>query len=68
MGLCTCLLATAIEGGRIDLAEQNHVMDCLECGSCAYVCPAHRPLVQTLRLAKAEIRRQRAAAKANSGK
>ncbi|MCQ2378569.1 MAG: electron transport complex subunit RsxC [Victivallaceae bacterium] len=68
MGLCTCLLATAIEGGRYDLAEQNHVMDCLECGSCAYVCPAHRPLVQTLRLAKAEIRRQRAAAKANGGK
>ena len=66
MHLCTCLLATAIEGGRYDLAEQNHVMDCLECGSCAYVCPAHRPLVQILRLAKAEIRRQRAEAKAKA--
>ena len=66
MHLTTCLLATAIEGGRYDLARQNHVMDCLECGSCAYVCPAHRPLVQILRMAKAEIRRQLAEAKAKA--
>jgi electron transport complex protein RnfC len=33
-------------------------MDCLECGACAYVCPAKRPLVQHNRRAKAEIRRQ----------
>ncbi len=65
MHLSSCLLATAIEAGRYDLAKQNHVMDCLECGSCAYVCPSHRPLVQVIRLAKAEIRRQMAAAKAN---
>lgn len=28
---------------------------CMECGCCAYVCPAHRPLVQTNKLAKAEL-------------
>ena len=32
---------------------------CLECGSCAYVCPAHRPLVQNIRRAKAEIRKRK---------
>jgi len=59
MGLLPCLLGTAIEAERFDLAAQNHVMDCLECGSCAYICPAHRPLVQHMRRAKAEIRKMR---------
>ncbi|MBR3270964.1 MAG: 4Fe-4S dicluster domain-containing protein, partial [Clostridia bacterium] len=35
---------------------------CMECGSCAYNCPAGKPLVQTMRLAKSMIRE---AAKAN---
>ena len=58
MHLMPCLLSTAIEAGRYDLAAQNHVMDCMECGSCAYVCPDHRPLVQNMRRAKAELRKQ----------
>lgn len=66
MKLMPSLLSTAIEGGRFDLAAQNHVMDCMECGSCAYVCPDHRPLVQNIRRAKAELRKQ--AAKAKQGK
>ena len=28
---------------------------CMECGCCAYVCPAHRPLVQVNKLAKATL-------------
>ena len=58
MHLMPCLLSTAIEAGRFDLAAENHVMDCMECGSCAYVCPDHRPLVQNVRRAKAELRKQ----------
>jgi len=27
----------------------------MECGCCAYICPAHRPLVQTNKLAKAKL-------------
>jgi len=60
MHLLPCLLSTAIEADRFDLAAQNHVMDCMECGSCAYVCPDHRPLVQNIRRAKAELRKQSA--------
>ena len=56
MGISPGPLSTAIESEQFDLALQNHVMDCMECGSCAYVCPAHRPLVQHFRRAKAEIR------------
>lgn len=29
---------------------------CMECGSCSFVCPSRRPLVETNRLAKAELR------------
>lgn len=58
MHLMPCLLSTAIEAERFDLAAQNHVLDCMECGSCAYVCPDHRPLVQNIRRAKAELRKQ----------
>ena len=63
MSLIPCLLSTAIESGRFDLAAENHVMDCMECGSCAYVCPDHRPLVQNVRRAKAELRKQMNSAK-----
>ncbi len=28
---------------------------CMECGCCAYVCPANRPIVQTNKLAKAKL-------------
>ncbi len=59
MNLVPCALGNAVEAERFDLAARNHVMDCLECGSCAYVCPAHRPLVQHMRRAKAEIRKRK---------
>ena len=58
MKLEPCLLCSAVEGGRFDLAQKGQVMDCLECGACAYVCPSHRPLVQHFRRAKAEIRKK----------
>lgn len=32
---------------------------CMECGCCAYVCPAHRPLVQSHRLSKQFLREQK---------
>ena len=33
-------------------------MDCMECGSCSYVCPAKRHLVQSIRTGKAAVRAQ----------
>ena len=43
-----------------DMAEQYNLMDCFECGSCSYVCPAHIPLVQRFRGAKTMLRKQKA--------
>lgn len=48
-------LANASEQGRADISATYHINDCIECGSCAFVCPAKRPLVQWIRLAKAEL-------------
>ncbi|MEG2000131.1 MAG: electron transport complex subunit RsxC [Evtepia sp.] len=36
--------------------ENLRIMDCMECGSCQYICPARIPLVQQFRSAKFEIR------------
>jgi electron transport complex protein RnfC len=43
------------------MAEAFHLMDCFECGACAYVCPSHIPLVQYFRLAKKMVRKLSAA-------
>jgi electron transport complex protein RnfC len=41
-----------------DLAEMQaqNMMDCMECGCCAYTCPATIPLVQAFRAGKQRIR------------
>ncbi len=43
------------------MADGHHLMDCFECGSCSFVCPSHIPLVQRFRVAKAAVRKARAA-------
>ena len=44
--------------------EALRVMDCIECGSCNFICPARLPLVQSFRMAKTAIRQEAAKAKA----
>lgn len=41
-----------------DKCKEYHALDCIECGSCSYVCPSKRPLVESIRLAKREILRK----------
>jgi electron transport complex protein RnfC len=38
-----------------DQLHRHHLMDCIECGSCAYTCTSNIPLVQYFRAAKGEI-------------
>jgi electron transport complex protein RnfC len=35
-----------------------HVLDCIECASCSFVCPSHIPLVQLIRVGKALVRQK----------
>lgn len=51
----------AARGRNEEMADHFHLMDCFECGCCTFVCPSHIPLVQRFRVAKASLRKQRAA-------
>jgi len=55
MGLMPCDLSILIESRDYDGAEESNLQDCFECGCCTYVCPARRPVVQMVKLAKAEL-------------
>jgi electron transport complex protein RnfC len=46
--------------GNFTEAERYGAMNCLECGSCAYNCPAKRSLVQSISYAKTKIKEMKA--------
>ena len=52
------------EKGMWKEAEALNVMDCIECGSCNYICPARIHLVQSFRVTKGELRNLAAKEKA----
>lgn len=35
--------------------ESNHIYDCIECGSCSFICPANRPLLDHIRIGKGRV-------------
>ncbi len=56
MGLEPHNISKYVEAGRGAETEKFGVEDeCFECGSCAFSCPAKRPLVQFIKIAKAQI-------------
>ena len=55
MGLQPYLLARVSEIGRFDIAENEYILDCIECGSCQYTCPSARPLLDHIRLGKYKV-------------
>lgn len=54
-GLEPYLLMALGERRLWDRAEEEDAMDCIECGSCSYVCPSYRPLLDYIRLDKSNI-------------
>lgn len=57
MGLEPKEIGIYVEANKAEETEPFGVFDCFECGSCAYVCPAKRPLVQFIRMAKMKAKR-----------
>ena len=57
MGLSPNDIGVFVEAGRAAETTQFGIFECFECGCCAYVCPAKRPLVQFVRIAKAKAKR-----------
>lgn len=55
MGLEPYFLNQLSQKAFWDEAERNAIVDCIECGSCSYICPSSLPLLDYIRLGKAEV-------------
>jgi electron transport complex protein RnfC len=55
MGLEPFLLATASAMHKWEKVEQEDIISCIECGSCQFTCPSHRPLLDNIRLGKSTV-------------
>jgi electron transport complex protein RnfC len=55
MGLEPFLLTKAAKLGKLEMAEKEMIMDCIECGSCQFTCPSSIPLLDYLRLGKLKV-------------
>lgn len=53
-------LAQLARAERTDTLKEFHVLDCFECASCSFSCPSHIPLVQLIRVGKAQVRQKEA--------
>ncbi|MBR3064380.1 MAG: electron transport complex subunit RsxC [Bacteroidales bacterium] len=42
-------------GGMFDELEKERIFDCIECGCCSFTCPAGIPLLDMIRINKAEV-------------
>jgi electron transport complex protein RnfC len=55
------LLGSLAKAERWEEMEENHLMDCMLCGCCSYTCPSNIPLSQMFQMAKAALRKRKAA-------
>ena len=55
MGLEPYLLAKLSAFKNWERAEQEDIVSCIECGSCQFTCPAHRPLLDNIRQGKQTV-------------
>lgn len=56
MKLMPTRLCADVKLGDFEAMQKHSIMTCMECGSCAFSCPAHRHIVQTIRLGKSKLR------------
>ncbi len=68
MGLLPLELYTYSKTENIEALQKYNILDCVECGSCSYICPAKRQLIQTIRTGKQSlIKRRQAEKEKNNG-
>ena len=56
MRLMPLQMYQAVKSRDVEAMKAFDLMDCIECGCCAYTCPATIPLVQAFRTGKQHIR------------
>lgn len=62
MMLNPSLLGDLARTARYAEMEKEHLLDCMLCGSCSYVCPSNIPLAQLFQASKTALRRVKAGA------
>ena len=55
MGLEPFLLSKAAALEDWEMAENNDIVSCIECGSCQFTCPSKRPLLDMIRVGKTTV-------------
>jgi electron transport complex protein RnfC len=63
MRLSPVVMNVALNADDLDEAVNIGLLDCIECGSCAYVCPARIKLTQRFRVGKQRLRNHQQLAK-----
>ena len=68
IGLNPYDMKISADADRLDECEKKHVMDCMLCGACAFICPARRWLTPSFKIAKQKIAAQAKAKAAQAQK
>ena len=55
MNLMPLYLNKYSRNGDLEMAEKYHIMDCMECGLCSYLCPGLEGPIHNIRIAKQQI-------------
>ena len=55
MGLMPTTICAHVEAEHLDEAKDYGLLDCMECGSCSYICPVKRKLVDYIKFGKATL-------------
>lgn len=58
-GLICAKLAQAADADNMELFLKLHGMECIECGTCNYNCPANRNITQSVRTMKRKVQAER---------
>jgi electron transport complex protein RnfC len=61
--LSPVVMNNALEADDLDEAVNTGLLDCIECGSCSYMCPARIKLTQRFRVGKQRLRNRQQLAK-----
>ena len=59
MGLQPYAIASCVRNNIYNELRSLHVADCIECGCCAYICPAKIPLLDYCKLGKYELKKSK---------
>ena len=57
MRLMPKLIADEVKAGRFERLKELNIVDCFECGACAYACPSYIPLVKYIKEGKEKCKR-----------